>query len=81
MGWLVAGAVILAFNTLLGASGATGEPLSAGNRLAFAFGQAIALTLIVAPLALLSPSNRNPRSLGKVLFWTQVLGVLLAAAR
>ena len=81
MGWLLAGIGMLVFNTLFGAGKLVERLPDPGNRLGFAFGQAFALTLIVGVLALLSPGNRNPRSLGKVLFWTQVVALFVVVAR
>jgi hypothetical protein len=76
MTWMLVGAALLAFNTWLGAGKVAERMAESGNALPFAFGQAVALTLIVGVLALLSPRHRNATSLGKVLFWTQVVALV-----
>jgi len=80
LAWLIVGVVLLIFNTLVGAGRLAERLPDASNRLSFAFGQAFALSLIVGVVALLSPANRNPRSLGKVLFWTQVIAIFVVVS-
>jgi hypothetical protein len=77
MGWLIAGLVLFVFNMMLGVGKLVEKIPDVGNRLAFAFGQTFALTAIVGIVALFSPGNRNPVSLGKVLFWTQVVALFV----
>lgn len=72
---------MLVFNTLYGAGKLAATMPEVGNRLGFAFGQAFVLTLVVGALALLSKANRNASSLGKVLFWTQIVALLMVVAR
>jgi len=81
MAWLPAGLVFLVFNTMYGAGRLVARVHDPGSRLAFAFGQAVGLSLLIGLLAVLNPLNRNPRTLGKILFWTQIITFVAVVAR
>ncbi len=78
MVWLACGLGLLLFNVARAVSRLAERLQDADARIGFAFGQSVALSLVACGLAALSKDNRNPRTLGKILFWTQVVTTLLS---